>query len=132
MEAWRKIWRDGFAPLITDKGLLALKEALESPSRLSQLGQGSTTWPIAMIGSGLEKPQGACLIGYCAWKGSDLATVGEIDSEFARLCFEADQRVKEPAGCRFLLNWWDERPYEEVVACMLPEVDREIARRQNG
>ena len=30
------------------------------------------------------------------------------------MCYEVDQSMGEPAGCRWLLNWWDETPRPEA------------------
>jgi hypothetical protein len=44
-------------------------------------------------------------VGYCAWQGDGLETVAEVEEFFARVCFEADQVLGEPAACRWFLNW---------------------------
>jgi hypothetical protein len=73
--------------------------------------------------------EGCCGIGYCGWKGEGLQTVGSVDEFFARSCFEADQRLGEPAGCRWFLNWFDDTPREEMRNELLDEVERTLAQR---
>ncbi len=51
--------------------------------------------------------EGACLLTYTGWKGDGLYTVGECEEYFARLCYEVDKKLGEPAGVRDLLNFWD-------------------------
>lgn len=48
----------------------------------------------------------------------------------ARMCFEIDQRMGEPAGCRWFLNWWDETPRAKLFAQLLPEVELAIEQRK--
>jgi hypothetical protein len=57
-------------------------------------------------------------------------TVGEVEEFFARMCFACDQRLGEPAGCHWLLNWLDGTPREEMRAKMLAEVNRSLALRR--
>jgi hypothetical protein len=73
--------------------------------------------------------EGACLVGYAGWKGEHLETVGDVEEYFARACFEADQRLGEPAGCRWLLNFFDDTPRDEMRRELLFEVERELERR---
>jgi hypothetical protein len=65
------------------------------------------------------------------WQGDGLETVAEVEEAFARACFEMDTRLGEPAGCRFLLNQYDEWPRAEMIANLLPEVERALALREN-
>ena len=90
MESWRKVWREGLAPMLSTKGLQALKLALVRDDE--RLTQGATTTPPPMQ-CVLDWPvEGACVVGYCAWQGDGLETVGEVEEFFAKVCFEADQR----------------------------------------
>ena len=127
MEAWRKVWRDGLAPLVSTKGLQALKRGLLRDDR--RLTQGATTVPPPMQ-SVLDWPvEGACVVGYSAWQGDGLETVGEIEEAFARTCFEADQRLGEPAAVRYFLNWYDDTPRDEMRKQLLAEVSRTLSDR---
>ena len=98
MESWRMVWREGFAPVLSTAGLEALWRALFSDD--PQLTQGSTTTPPPLMSMQDWAVEGCCSIGYCGWKGVGLQTVGEVEEFFSRSCFEADQRLGEPAGCQ--------------------------------
>ena len=67
--------------------------------------------------------EAACALGYCGWQGDGLETVGEVEEFFARACFEADQRLGEPAACRWFLNWFDDTPRDEMRRELLAEVN---------
>jgi hypothetical protein len=71
----------------------------------------------------------ACPLGLAGWLGEGLVTVGAVEEWFARLCFEADQRLGEPGACRYLFNWIDDTPREEMRQALLVEVEAELARR---
>jgi hypothetical protein len=127
MESWRKVWRDGLVPQISTRGLLAIKRGLvEDDARLTQ-GETSVPPPLESV---LDWPiEGACVLGYGAWQGDGLETVGEVESLFAEACFEADRRVGEPAAMRYFLSWYDDVPRDEMRRQMLGEVNRELSRR---
>ena len=127
MEAWRKVWREGLAPLLSTRGLEALKRGLLRDD--VRLTQGATTTPPPMQ-CVLDWPvEGACVVGYCAWQGDGMETVGEVEETFARVCFEADQRLGEPAAVRYFLNWYDDTPRDEMRKHLLAEVERALADR---
>jgi hypothetical protein len=127
MEAWRKVWREGLAPLVSTKGLQALKRGLLRDD--GRLTQGATTVPPPMQ-CVLDWPvEGACVVGYSAWQGDGVETVGEIEEIFARTCFEADQRLGELAAVRYFLNWYDDTPRAEMRQQLLVEVSRALADR---
>jgi hypothetical protein len=71
----------------------------------------------------------ACALGYCGWQGDGLESVGEVEEFFARACFEADQRLGEPAACRWFLNWYDDTPREAMRQQLLGEVNWTLAQR---
>jgi hypothetical protein len=127
MESWRMVWRDGFAPLLTDDHLAALRDGLarDDPALL----QGRITEPPPLACCSDWPVKAACLLGYGGWKAYGLATVGEVEEFFAGLCVRCDEALGEPAGCRWFLAWFDEAPRAEVVAELLAEVRAELARR---
>lgn len=127
MEAWRRVFRDGLAPLLSTRALEALRTAIlrDDP----QLVQGATTVPPPLQCVQDWPVEGACLIGFAGWKGEDLEIVADVESWFARTCFDVDQRLGEPAGVRFLLNFFDGSSREVAFAGLLPEINRELARR---
>jgi hypothetical protein len=127
MEAWRKVWREGVAPHLTTAGLEALKLALASDD--PRLLQGATTSPPPLQCVQDWAVEAACVIGYCGWQGDGLETVADVEEFFARVCFEADQALGEPAACRWLLNWYDETPRDEMRRQLLAEVTRTLAQR---
>jgi hypothetical protein len=127
MESWRMVWREGFAPLISTAGLLALKQALLGND--GRLSQGSTTVPAPLMCVQDWPVEAACALGFCGWQGEGLETVGEVEEYFARLCFEADQRLGEPAGCRWFLNWFDDTPRDQMRPALLEEVERVLTER---
>ena len=127
MELWAKIWRDGVEPLLTGEGLEALRQALVSDD--GRLQQGVTTTPPPLMCVQDWPVEGACALGYCGWVGDGLETVGEVEEFFARMCFEIDCRMGEPAACRWFLNWFDETPRAEMRMKLLQEVNRSIAAR---
>jgi hypothetical protein len=127
MEAWRKVWREGVAPHLTTVGLEALKLALTSDD--PRLLQGATTTPPPLQCVQDWAVEAACVIGYCGWQGDGLETVADVEEFFARVCFEADQALGEPAACRWFLNWFDETPRDEMRRQLLGEVTRTLAQR---
>ena len=127
MESWRKVWREGIAPQLSTAGLEALQQALVRDDE--RLLQGSTTTPPPLQCMQECPVEGACGVGYCAWQGDGLETVGEVEEYFARRCFEADQRLGEPAAVRYFLNWFDDTPRDEMRRELLAEVNRTLAER---
>lgn len=128
MESWRKVWREGLAPQLSTPGLEALCLALVSDD--PRLCQGATTTPPPLMCVQDWPVEAACVLGYCGWQGEGLETVAEVEEYFARACFEADQRLGEPAACRWFLNWFDDTSRDEVRQLLLTEVYRELARRR--
>src|SRR5271165_2163640 len=128
MESWRMVWREGLAPLISTHALELLHTALASDD--SRLLQGATTTPPPLQCVQDWPVEAACALGFCGWQGEGLETVEEVEEYFARLCFEVDQRLGEPAACRWFLNWFDETPRDEMRSLLLPEVHRTLARRR--
>ena len=127
MESWRMVWRDGFVPVLGTDGLTALRTALREDD--TRLTQGSTTTPLPLLSVQGWPCEGACAIGFCGWHGDHLQTVGEVEEYFAKSCFEADQRLGEPAACRWFLNWFDDTPREDMRQKLLEEVELALAER---
>jgi len=127
MESWRKVWRDGLAPHLSTAGLEALRRALLADD--GRLVQGATTVPPPLMCVQDWPVEAACVLGYCGWKGDGLETVGEVEEYFARMCFEADKALGEPAACRWFLNWFDETPRSEARQELLAEVNRALLQR---
>ena len=128
MESWRKVWREGLAPQLSSPGLEALRRALLTDD--ARLLQGATTTPPPLQCVQDWPVEAACVLGYCGWQGDGLETVAEVEEYFARACFEADQRLGEPAACRWFLNWYDDTSREEVRRELLAEVNEVLAQRR--
>ena len=122
MDSWRQVWRDGLAPLISTRALEVLRTALVNDD--GRLMQGATTSPPPLQCVQDWPVESACALGFCGWQGEGLETVAEVEEYFARLCFEVDQRLGEPAACRWFLNWFDEAPRDEMRRQLLAEVQR--------
>jgi hypothetical protein len=127
MESWRKVWRDGVVPLLSTESLEALRQGLVNDDAC--LIQGATTTPPPLQCVQDWPVEAACGLGYCGWRGEGLETVAEVEEFFARMCFEIDRNLGEPAGCRWFLNWFDETPREEMRQQLLAEVNRALALR---
>jgi hypothetical protein len=128
VESWRKVWREGVAPILSDKSLVALQTALREDR--AELIQGSTVSPPPMRCVQDWPVEGACALGYCGWQGEGLQTVGEVEEFFAKVCYAIDQQLGEPAGCRWFLNWFDETPRPEMRTALLSEIKREQVKRK--
>ena len=129
MEPWRYVWRRGIVPQLTLPELVALREALQKddPSLL----QAATTSP-PPLQSVQEWPcEAACPLGYAGWRGEGLETVRDVEEHFARLCFDCDQALGEPAGVRGFLDWWDGTPRPEAVRELLTEVELALAGKED-
>lgn len=129
METWRKSFRDGFAPVLSTPGLIALARALlhDDP----RLIQGATSNPPPLSCVADWDVCGACLVGYAGWQGDGVCSVGELERHFANTCAEIDSQLGHPGACGYLLNWYDDTPRERMRRELLPEVRRELARRAN-
>ena len=127
MESWRIVWRDGFVPVLSTVGLMSLRDALRSDD--PRLVQGATTTPPPLMCVQDWPVEACCALGYCGWQGDALHTVGEVEEHFAKCCFEADQRLGEPAACRWFLNWFDDTPRDQMRRLLLDEVQRVLAER---
>jgi hypothetical protein len=142
MESWRLIWRDGFVPILPTAGLVALAEALRTDD--PRLSQGSTTTPPPLMCVQDWPVEAACALGLCGvaelggfadreptgrQTNPTAATVGAVEEFFARCCFEADQRLGDPGGCRWFLNWFDDTPRDEMRRELLAEVESALAGR---
>ncbi len=142
MKSWQIVFRDGFAPVLPTAGLEAVRDAIKRDD--DRLQQGSTTTPPPLMCVQDWPCEGACFLGYIGASENggfadetqtgkqtnpDAATVGTVEEFFATACFQADQRLGEPAACRWFLNWFDETPRDQMRRELLPEVEAELAKR---
>jgi hypothetical protein len=128
MENWKKVWRDGLAPRLTTPGLEALRRALARDD--SGLIQHATSSPPPSEIFRDEAVEGACALGFCAWQGDGLESVGQVEAFFIRTCLDADKALGEPAACRYFLNWFDDTPRGEMRRQLLQEVSRALNQRR--
>jgi len=120
-------FRNGIAPQLSTAGLVALRAALASND--PRLLRGACTMPPPLQCVQDWPVERCCPIGFAGWQGEGLTTVAEVEEHFARVCFEADEALGEPAACRWFLNWWDTTPREEARPLLLAEIEAELARR---
>jgi hypothetical protein len=113
--------------MLSTRSLEVLREALIRDD--ARLLQGATTTPPPLQCTQDWPVEAACVLGYCGWVGENLETVAEVEEFFARMCFETDQRLGEPAGVRWFLNWFDDTPRDEMRRALLAEVQRDLLRR---
>ncbi len=128
MESWKNVWREGVAPLLSQEALEVLERALQDND--PQLVQGATTSPPPLQCAQDWPVEAACALGFCGWKSRNLETVAQVEEHFAQMCFEIDQRLGEPAACRWFLNWFDDTPREEMRQELLVEVQRALVERR--
>src|SRR5438552_2567754 len=128
LTAWQRAWREGIAPKLSDRGLLAMKKALETDD--PTLIQGASVQPPPLQSVQQWPVEAACAVCYAGWEGGGLGTVVDVEEFFARVCFEADQALGEPSAARYFINWFDETPREEMRAGLLAEVNLTLAQRE--
>lgn len=124
---WLNVWRNGFAPQWTTLTLHVLEKAMATNS--PRLLQGATTSPPPLQCVKDWPCEAADIIGSCGRWQHGWRAVGEVEEGFARACYDADQRLGEPAMCRHFLNWWDDSRRSVVFGIMLAEVRWELKRR---
>jgi hypothetical protein len=128
--SWKIVWREGIVPLVGRDELVALRDALRSDD--PKLVQGCTVSPPPLQSVQDWHCEAACGSGFMGWRGGELDTVAEVEEFFARMCFNIDQRLGEPAACRWFLNWFDETPRDEMIRLLLPEVETALEGKPHG
>ncbi len=127
---WQKVWRNGAAPLLSTTALEALESALLNDDH--RLIQGATTTPPPLACVRDFPVKAACLLGFCAvveCGGFQVATVEDVETTFGKWCYDIDQSIGEPAGCRWLLNYFDDTPRDVMRQSMLLEIQRTLQVR---
>lgn len=127
MESWQKVWREGFAPLLSDAALEALRRGLMTND--PQLIQGVITMPTMTLHNQQGPVAGACALGYARWKGEGTKTVADIVDSFRELCDLAEQAMRAPASCRWFFKWFDKTPRDQAFCQLLAEVERTLVFR---
>ena len=123
------VMRRAWLPLLSTDQIELLRAACEAGTE--ELIQCATTVPPPLTHTRDWPCEGACLVGFSEWKTEGLHSVEQVDGRFARVCFEIDQRMGEPAACRWLLNFWDDTPRHVVLPLMAAELGRELESRCN-
>jgi hypothetical protein len=124
-ESARMVWRQAIVPQLSLAGLDALRLALRGDD--PRLIQGATTAPPPLQCLLEQRCEGADSVGFAAWQGDGLQTVGQVEEFFARVCYEADRQLGEPTACRWFLNWFDDTPREQMRLALLAEVELALA-----
>ncbi len=127
MDDWRRVFRDGLAPLLSERALEALRDALASDDQ--RLTQGQTTIPPPSSHWQNYPVEGACPVAFCGWQAEELETVAEVEEFFGRMCHEIDRRLGDVMACQRFLGWVDETPREEMLRELLAEVKLALAER---
>ena len=132
MPAWKKVFRNGLLPHITEIELRTLRKLIVEDDK--RLLQGATTTPPPLMCVQDWSVEAACLTGMCGWASLTAgelteATVGDVEAAFAKLCFDIDQTIGEPGGVRHLLCWYDETPRDEMRRELLIEIDLALSNK---
>lgn len=123
MESWKTVWRKGLLPLLKRQDLLNLLDGLDKNDW--RIIQGSTTMPLPLECVKNWDCEAGCLISYMGMR-QGLELVGEVEEFFARMCLQIDQQLGDPAGCRWLVNWWDETPREKAFSMLREEIQENL------
>ncbi len=127
MESWKTVWREGFAPGMSDAHLLALRAGLTADD--PRITQGSTVTPPPVVICQDMPAECACPLAFSGWQGDRLETVMQVEEFFAKQCYDADIRCGEQAACRYFINWFDDGARGDVFPALLAEVELEMTRR---
>jgi hypothetical protein len=125
--AWQLAFR-AFLPSLPTAGLEALATALADDEGF--LIQNATTFPPPLDAAKDMPVCAACAIGLALWKGHGLETVGQVEEAFALACAEANERLNDPTGVRWFLNWHDETDRKVMRHELLAEVETALADRE--
>ncbi len=128
MEPWRECWRDFIAPKLTTKGLSALADALARNA--DALRQGIT------INKDEYDEWGGCAVGYAAFYGvtsptdkPDAQLAAEMCVWISRNIFVRKCATSGDSLADDFIRWFDNMDRLVVFRELLPEVNRELARR---
>jgi hypothetical protein len=127
VEDWRRVWRNGVVPQLTNEGLESLRDALLRDD--GSILQGATTRPPPLQCVQDWAVEAACGLSWVGWKVLGLSTVGEVEEWFARTCYEADKRLGEPAGIHHFLTWFDRTYREEMRKLLAKEITNNLSER---
>lgn len=123
MNAWQRVWRVGFAPLLSPAALAALAAALRDDD--PRLVQDSTTEPIPVAIFADAPVEGACAVAFGLWQGHGFDRVGSLHLAFRRLCRSADDLLDEALASTAFINWFDATPRDEMRRLLLAEIEQQ-------
>jgi len=126
LPAWVQVWRKGFAPQMSTAGLEMLREALANDD--DRLVQGTTLVPPPLDCCAGMEAKCFCALSFTGLSHG-LRTVGELESYFSDLCYNAEHALGYPHGPASLLNHYDDHPREQVFAELLEEVELALDER---
>lgn len=130
MDSWRYVWRNGFAKVMSQAALTELRDGLKAND--PRLMQGTTTSPPPLMCVADWPCEGGCAIAYSGWLGEGNQTVGKVEEYFAKMCFDCDQVLGEPASCRWFLNWFDDTDRDTMIRELLAEVELALDSKQSA
>jgi hypothetical protein len=128
IETWRWAWREGAAPLLADADLTLLQDALQRDD--PRLLQGATTNPPPCDYATEVRCEGGCPLAFVGWQNYQMHVVKDVEDFFARLFTEIGQRLGDLTGARWLTNWIDETPRDEMRRLLGEEITRTLAERR--
>ncbi len=120
MELWKKVWREGIAPQMSQDELSSLAKALREDN--IDLIQGATCLP---AGTPDAPTEAACAL---SWGGIG-QPVKATEDRFQQFCDGCDERMNERAVCRYFLNWFDDTPRDHMRRELLTEVQAALFDR---
>lgn len=123
-----RVLREGLFPLLEDADLRILRDGMAGDDQA--ILQGTTIWPNP---SGIQfldmTCECGCPISFIGMRAKGLRSVKHVGDWFTDVCDAIDRAFNEPAACRYLLNYIDDNPRDEVFAELITEIDAELARR---
>lgn len=126
-ETWQLVWRTGIAPQLDLAALAALRDGLARDD--ATLVQGRSVVPPGMECVADWPIEAGDCITYALWQSHRVATVGDATDQWAAIMARCDAIIEEKAGCRWLLNWYDDTPREVMRRELLAEVVRAVQER---
>ena len=121
MESWRKVWREGVAPLLSTVSLAALAKGFGDRRRPASQGATTTPPPLQCVHDWPVECRVCARLLRLAGRRAGIRGGGR--GVLCPMCFEIDRCLGEPAGCRWFLNWFDETPRLEMRRLLLAEVN---------
>jgi hypothetical protein len=117
LEPWQVAFRLA-APEIGRAGLEALARGLREDDPAICQGRTTTAEPYGEAFA----PETACPIGFAAWKGRGLSTIREVQDAFHAVMSRVAKEAGEPGAGRWLTQWVDATPRDEMRAALLEEI----------